>query len=305
MSKNLFKSLAEFYKESVKEEDKLGYSEYYLKAFKLFVEKFNKEDKLSFTVTDVEYLSGYYIFGSGTNSVVHFHVKECPGWKFGVWFTGSKDDYGTAIKGNFFCQYEECIDKFKPTASVYFDEFSVRFDEDGESYVSSTWKIYKILRFIKQHPLRAWASDYCGYNYNLEYVSPVKILFDYISYKSQNCFEKILKPILDKNMINYTMKLFYPTIETNVLAEGWEVEVRDREDLIFPKYSVLVKLPDNCNVETGHYSMFDEDEKDLQERWDKREKLLSKIASIFNVYWCSPVYDSITFWKEEEQEEDV
>ena len=65
-------------------------------------------------VCDVKYGNGYFIFTFGGNMVCHFHLKELPNWKFGIWLN---DDNPGHIKHTLFGQVEILIDKFKPSRS--------------------------------------------------------------------------------------------------------------------------------------------------------------------------------------------
>ena len=96
---------------------------------------------------DVEFGNGYFIFEHGKDMVVHFHIKELKGWKFGIWWNVDGEK-----KFDFFTQYERDIDKFKPPAS------SIKL-ECRELDDWSMKDVVQICRFIKKHPYRAWAID--------------------------------------------------------------------------------------------------------------------------------------------------
>ena len=108
--------LKDLYDDSVKEADASGLSEIY----KANTEALFKE--LPYSIEDIEYLDGYFIFGFGTNSVVHFHIKECPGWKFGIW-------WGMHIKTMTW--------------------------EAGPKHGATTANMERYLRFAKQHGIEA------------------------------------------------------------------------------------------------------------------------------------------------------
>lgn len=100
-----------------------------------------------FHPVDVQYGDSYFIIERGKDMVVHFHVKELKGWKFGIWW-----DVDGEKTFNFFTQYERDIDKFKPSASALVQE-DVALED---------WKLKDLVemcRFIKKHPYRAWALD--------------------------------------------------------------------------------------------------------------------------------------------------
>ena len=113
---------------------------------KRFVEKNNKKwmesnifNPLKCSNIDVcwkKYLSGYYLWNFGKNSVVHFKIKNIPDIKFAVWHINNN----TKIFADFLLY----IDKFKPTASTYnFEsvneliEFIKKFDDDYETTLAN------------------------------------------------------------------------------------------------------------------------------------------------------------------------
>ena len=82
-------NMKDLYDKEIKRKDKLGYAETFKQCTETLFEEIRNYfdvDSIDIHIEDVEYLDGYFIFGSGTNSVIHFHVKECPGWKFGIWW---------------------------------------------------------------------------------------------------------------------------------------------------------------------------------------------------------------------------
>ncbi len=100
-----------------------------------------------FHPVDVQFGNGYFIFEHGKDMVVHFHIKELKGWKFGLWWNldGEKSF-------DFFTQYERDIDKFKPAASTLVLE-NVALED---WYLKD---LVQMCRFVKKHPYRAWALD--------------------------------------------------------------------------------------------------------------------------------------------------
>ena len=79
-----------------------------------------------------EWGSGYFIMEFGEDTVVHFRVKECRGWLFGIWFK----DYET--KGRHFEMFGQplnAIDKFKPTASYFCYDSSEDESDNQEDYM--------------------------------------------------------------------------------------------------------------------------------------------------------------------------
>lgn len=56
--------------------------------------------------------NGYFIFEFGNNIVAHFHIKELPLWKFGIWLNLNN-------KYQLFGEPIPLIDKFKPSRTVF------------------------------------------------------------------------------------------------------------------------------------------------------------------------------------------
>lgn len=104
MSDNPLQALADSYNESVEEIDRAGNAEKFKQATECFFknisgdEWYTKENE-HFTVEDIEYLDGYFIFAHGTNSVVHFKIKECPGWLFGIWWKEPSEERPDIVSG--------------------------------------------------------------------------------------------------------------------------------------------------------------------------------------------------------------
>jgi hypothetical protein len=67
-----------------------------------------------FSIKDVRFGSGYFIFTYASASICHFHLKELPHWKCGIWLS---QDQKKPLTYDIFAQIEICIDKFKPYAS--------------------------------------------------------------------------------------------------------------------------------------------------------------------------------------------
>ena len=67
----------------------------------------------------------YHIFDFGEESVVHFKIKGCKRWLFGLWVVGVD---GNKTKVCLFGEHEDYIDKFKPTQTKLSEEIEVSND---------------------------------------------------------------------------------------------------------------------------------------------------------------------------------
>lgn len=185
-------ALIEVYDKQVAEADENGFAD----KFKICTEFFFKDINDSYPLEDspvhfedIEYLDGYFIFGMGTNSVVHFHIKECPGWKFAIWWSPPE---GEKITGEFFTQYEETLDKFKPSRSICRD---ITMQYSAENITCSCYEVARLINYIHQEPYLAFCMDYYGWNYNEEYHTREEAKQKYDEYRiwqdNKNKFTKI------------------------------------------------------------------------------------------------------------------
>lgn len=269
----------DFYEEEVKKADEKGYAELYKKCTEVFFEELSKEN---FTAIDIEYLDGYFIFGFGTNSVVHFHIKECPDWQFGVWWDEPKDG---KISCEFFTQYEKDIDKFKPSRSSFCHTlYCFNYEEEGIGGFNN-WYSSQMLKFIEEHPILAWGRDYCGYDYNTEYVNPLKVGFKFYKHRFEEWEEETVKNFLNKLALRYANKHIIPLI-----TEG-EAYIEDKGDNWSPRFQIFCKVPEDTPYEElGCFGLINEDEV------KKYLKKLENIAKFFGIYFYRPYHPDVIFY---------
>lgn len=135
-----------------------------------------------FIPVDIAYHNGYFIFDMGEDSVVHFHIKGIRGWKFGLWIDAESDKDTAQL----FAQYEELIDKFKPSRSF----FVVSIDKNSleRAYKTADYSFYGLLdmvKHIKHNPHLAlvqdcgWYSAYISEPLWLAYLHSFKIVLDH------------------------------------------------------------------------------------------------------------------------------
>ena len=174
---NPLEPLVTGYQKMVKDQDEKGTAEKFKQASDIFFDRLRRKDTyarrnepVKFTPIDTEYGDGYFIFGTGTNSVVHFHLEETPGWLYGLWLSEIDQNDPNAqkpVKIRFFAQFEDEIDKFKPSASIVSEECIVSM---GVINSIECTHIKTAIHFIQQHPALAWYRDIHWVNYNDEYV---------------------------------------------------------------------------------------------------------------------------------------
>lgn len=300
MADNPFETLNNIYTKQVEENDKKGYADLFKKVTNFFFEDINDdEDTVNFTFTDIKYLDGYYIFGFGTNSVIHFHIKECPGWKFGIWWHEPKDNI--KVPGEWFAQFEETIDKFKPSHSTFIREFTIENkDNINDRYCYDVWDIRKDIEFIMNEPYLAFCRDYCSYNYNQTYLSREEAKQVYDEWRERTNKEKALTTKWDSKILKW--------VENNILPNYINAEIKDMGEYRFPRYDVFVPFAENSDIvdEPGWYSWYSEEETEedikLSKEFDVLMEAAQKEFKEIESYYFSPIHQSVIFYNKEEEE---
>lgn len=257
--KNTVEKLVDIYEKGVKSEDKKGFADIYKQATEKLFKDIQKEfDKtqwkykgVKITVEDVNYQDGYFIFGFGTNSVVNFHIKETPGWLYGIWWgpvateetkNKKKKEYMTdRVCCSFFTQFEEEIDKFKPSNSTYAFDFEFSLKDDG--FVD--WNFNKMcdnIYYIAKEPYLAFYREMCYADYNTEYVSREKAKRFWDKHWRDKRIEEELQKECARDMFNAVKTIIGKDVENN------EAFVFDRGSWISPRYEVVLK---NVIMENG------------------------------------------------------
>ena len=291
MSNNLFESIVELYTESVKKADVVGLSEVYKQATEIVFEGLKERFPFGLNITDVEYLDGYFIFGHGTNSVVHFHIEETPGWKYGIWWSpiskntkeGEEDDenaeyYTDRVHCSIFAQYEEEIDKFKPSASMVCEEFTIDFKYPA---VNRLWAFADDVEFIHKEPYLAFYREMHYTDFNKEYVSRAKAKAYFERHYKQKKLEEDTKALNDKEMLKAIYEMLKDEIDEGTCF------VQDRGDCCSPRYEIIIK--NTWGIEDGCYRLFDlyeeADATEAKKLWDTAIDTGKKRAKKAKCYW--------------------
>lgn len=197
---------------------------------------------------DVVYKNGYFIFDHGKDMVVHFHIKECKGWLFGIWWDLEKEN-----QLEFFTQYEKDIDKFKPTASIF--EQEVVFDKDFQ--VELKYYLLPMLKFIKKHPYQAWYIDGHFTYRPWECVSGFRAFIEYTRYSLKYY---IKYPKITKKINKKWLKIVAEICED--LLPDYEIRDENVKGITcYPRYMIICK---NNSGKGGHFDI------DLKTELDKR-----------------------------------
>lgn len=284
MSNNPFNSIVELYTESVNKADAAGLAEVYKQATDMVFDSLKKQIDFDITVTDVEYLDGYFIFGMGTNSVVHFHIKETPGWKYGIWWSpverpeDTEEYYTDRLHCSIFAQYEEEIDKFKPSASMVCVEFTVNLKSPTTNVA---WEFARDIEFIHDEPYLAFYREMHYTNFNREYISRAKAKAYFEKHNKQKKLEAETIALNNKEMLGTLYKMLKEDIDEGTCF------IQDRGDSWSPRYEIIIK--NTWEIEDGCYGLFDlfeeADAAEMQKLLDKVVKDCKKRAKKAGCYW--------------------
>lgn len=273
--------IVKVYEDAVKEKDKKGYADLFKKAAKILFKNIEKE--LDFKVLKPVFLDGYFIFGTGTNSVVHFYIDKIPGWKFGIWWKEpnaeeNPNDSIIGVQGEFFCQFEETIDKFKPSASSITSTIYVYLKDN-----SLDWELKRILEFINKEPELAFCRDYRFWD-EWEYHTRQEAKKEFAKYKKH-------KEIEDKyrEYFNTKYKIFIKEKVVKYFGPG--TKIVDRGDCWSPRYQLETKSPGKIFdvEESGFYPIFDENYMDgellsIKKQWEAIDKEKDKIEEKYQLF---------------------
>lgn len=294
-NKSAYDVLIDMYKSQVEKADQAGNADLFKACADAFFTSVNEnsfffEKPVHFK--DIEYLNGYFVFGMGTNKVVHFRVEECPGWLFGIWWGDPKKDNegGTTVPGEFFTQYEENLDKFKPSRCEMAADVEVYSDGHARTYKASN-----IINFIKNEPYLAFCRDYNGWDYNVEFHSREEAKEEFDKFVSEQDNNKKYTEICDNEVIKFVRSEVLP------LFAGAEII---KEDCCTPKYSVVAPFEKNQGLvrNPGWYGWFDHlgnEGRKAMSRFKSVVEACADLAEDHDVYWTRPVHEMVFFYEEE------
>lgn len=174
---------------------------------------------------DVNFLDGYFLFEHGKNMVVNFHIKECKGWLFGIWWNLEGEE-----ELDFFAQYERTIDKFKPSASTIKAE-NVSVPKNKKEWNSFNYDVLPILNFIKNNKYQAYYCD-VGFIYDpWRLPSKREAFFSY--YKDS--FKRKNRDCLNNKLNKGWLKI------ADEICKEFLIDYKIKEESGWPKYRVVCK----------------------------------------------------------------
>ena len=315
---NVFESINNLIEEQKKEADKKGLSEYYKEATDKFfevvkdteahcgeyyVKKYNLPEV---HFKDINYGDSYFIFSHGSNSIIQFRVEECPGWLFGIWWSDPRDDsenddsedddnkkekeLPNYVHGQLFAQYEDNIDKFKPSRSEYCEDIDYYLEDKDFGY--GITKAKEMIGYIHKYPALAFYKDYNSADYNYEYIDLQRAERAFAKYKRKKIEKDQKREEFKKEILDFYKKEIEEMGIKNITflykGDGWS-----------PAYDILIPLEDNLEVfkEEDDYNFLYTDEESSKEYKAEVKRFLreqKKIEKKYKKYyfWASEVIDS-------------
>lgn len=274
------KKMLDIYNKQLPKDERKGWNDFFKEATEKLFEAMNETltdmEECPFTFEDVQYVSGYFIFEFGDNKVVHFHVKEIPGWLFGIWWgepvLEHDEDKELQIKVSYemFAQYENNINKFKPAASNICITDNITFNGEWDLSISLIEKMI----FIHNEPELAFCEDCYGWNYEYKYHTRAEAKKEFKAYLKHQNLKETLLPQLDKNVYDVVAEIL-----EELISKGQAII--DEIEYCTPKYDILLdsKLFGE-NIETGCYDwklIFTDNEiKKIRKAFDKSKKIAKK-----------------------------
>lgn len=264
----VFDPMIKVYNEMLEEMNKEGWGDIYKQIVDFILanlgKQYREEKSIKLTPKDVNYGDGYFIFAHGDNSVIEFRVEEIPGWLFGIWLYPPTEKDPNSIRLDFFSQYEDAIDKFKPSRSqllvseqfpLKHEEVKVTSNKEGEED-KTIWKplkeledldiwdvddINKLLIYMYKYPELAFMQDYHGYDLNKEYVDRRTAKRRFEKYKRLHILGEQLKQEYETKALNFIK-------ERAPKWFGVEPYIQDRGEEWSPRYAILFPLEDMNNA---------------------------------------------------------
>lgn len=264
-----------------KEKEQFDFKPMSKRFLKSLYKQMKPKYKYSEYIQDVKYLDGYFIFEWGNNAVLHFKLKDCPGWLFGVWWSeATKEEKKKGAKyvhGHFFAQYEEYINKFKPSDSTIQNTFTQITDGEKHLYeypnpYDLDFDIEQSLNFIRKHPYLARYRDLTYTDFNYEYVSRLKAFIRVIKNSLQTKYRH-----WQKNRIFNKGKRLLNRMMIDEFANR-EFTIKDMGEHCSPRFEIYVPAS-AYGLEPGYYSDIFEDPVNL-----KRLKLYDKLCHKYYVW---------------------
>lgn len=257
------------------------------------------EKELGYHIVDKQFGNCYFIVESKEpDTICHFHIKELPGYLFGIWNICRYDTIQYEIENNlslwsdnlhisskseliFFTQYEKEIDKFKPSRSGMVTGLRrITYKEDNK--LITEWDIDElevVLKYMKKHKYKSYVNIY---NENK---------FVYRELSGITCFKIYYRDKWNRFITNIkdTLKLKIQIYKSKKLIKKLKdvyYYILDYEENCYPRIHIIVRRKPDIDIDTfidniNMLQKFDYDntdisvfwmDKDISERLNKKER---------------------------------
>lgn len=257
------------------------------------------EKDLGYHIVDEQYGNCYFIVESKEpDTICHFHIKELPGYLFGIWNICRYDTIQYEIENNlslwsdnlhisskseliFFTQYEKEIDKFKPSRSGMVTGLRrITYKEDNK--LITEWDIDElevVLKYMKKHKYKAYVNIYNENKFVYRELSGITCFKIYY----RNKWNRFITNIKD------TLKLKIQIYKSKKLIKKLKdvyYYILDYGENCYPRIHIIVRRKPNIDIDTfidniNTLQKFDYDntdisvfwmDKDISERLNKKER---------------------------------
>lgn len=257
------------------------------------------EKELGYHIVDKQFGNCYFIVESKEpDTICHFHIKELPGYLFGIWNICRYDTIQYEIENNlslwsdnlhisskseliFFTQYEKEIDKFKPSRSGMVTGLRrITYKEDNK--LITEWDIDElevVLKYMKKHKYKSYVNIY---NENK---------FVYRELSGITCFKIYYRDKWNRFITNIkdTLKLKIQIYKSKKLIKKLKdvyYYILDYGENCYPRIHIIVRRKPDIDIDTfidniNMLQKFDYDntdisvfwmDKDISERLNKKER---------------------------------
>ena len=258
---------------------------------------FQIENNLEYHIVDKEFGNCYFIIESKEpDTICHFHIKELPGYLFGIWNICRYDTIQYEIENNlslwsdnlhisskseliFFTQYEKEIDKFKPSRSGMVTGLKrITYIENNKSITE--WDIDElevVLKYMKKHKYKAYVNIYNENKFVYKEYSSFKCFRIYYRHKWNRFTTNI------KNNLKLKIQIYKSKKLVRKLKDVYYY-ILDYGENCYPRIHIIVRRKPNIDIDTfidniNILQKFDHDNTDISVFWmdmDISEKMNKK-----------------------------
>lgn len=258
---------------------------------------FQIENNLEYHIVDKEFGNCYFIIESKEpDTICHFHIKELPGYLFGIWNICRYDTIQYEIENNlslwsdnlhisskseliFFTQYEKEIDKFKPSRSGMVTGLKrITYIENNKSITE--WDIDElevVLKYMKKHKYKAYVNIYNENKFVYKEYSSFKCFRIYYRHKWNRFTTNI------KNNLKLKIQIYKSKKLVRKLKDVYYY-ILDYGENCYPRIHIIVRRKPDIDIDTfidniNMLQKFDYDNTDISVFWmdmDISEKMNKK-----------------------------